>query len=746
METKLRNSLKTCLLLLGMVIMNTCAFGATYTAVASGNWSSAATWGGTAPPFTLGIADQVTIGSGITVTIDSTVTINGVLAQISVAGTLTSATNNLIVTSGTLTGAGTINVNDLVLNTGGTFSFTGSATANSVSNSIASLAMGAKLTANQVLNVMSIISIQTGGTLTMGSMSVINISGAQIDLSGGSLALSSTYDVNYTSASATAGMELSGSGLRRVAINVGAANSVTLSSNLVMNDSLKMLNGSLVLNGYSLTINSHVSGSGTFSGDLSADIIINTPGGISVPVSFASGSQMLNNLTVNVGSGNSLALGSALTVGGTLNLASGSKLDISGMPLTLSGNFSGSGSIVVNSGSMVTVNAASSITTPIPFSGSSMSSFTLNTGSGNTVTLGSNLTTGTLDLESGVLVLNGNNLSITGDITAAGSGLIASGASSDISVSTAVSPSGTIGFQSPNNVVNNFNVSIGAAGAVTLASDMVIQGALNFASGYINTGSYNLQIGSSGSITGANSNSYVITASGGYLTMNATLSGAVNFPVGTASYYFPATITLNPGSSTGTVGVNVSSGVYSQGTSGTLISSSQPLVNATWMYQTSIASGLNANMQLEWNPATEVNGFVHTGDFISHYTGSNWDVSSPATATSVGGMFTITRNNITSFSPYAVFDQNTLGINELSVNDQFEVFPNPATDVLYVKNNKGSNGLVYADILNILGQVIGSFTLTNGNNVIPLDGLSHGDYFIRFYNDNMSMVKKFVKL
>ncbi len=232
MKTNLFNSRKIHLLIASLLLINIYAFGATYTAVTSGNWSSALTWGGTRPLFTLGIADQVTIGAGITVTMDSNVNVSGLLSQVSVAGTLTTATNTLTVTSGTLTGTGAVVVNGLVLAATGTFSFTGTVAANTFSNSIASLTMGARATVKDALNLMGIITIQAGGNITMGSLSVINVSGAQIDLSGGTLGLSSTYDVNYITSSASTGMELSGSGLRKVTINVSGANSVVLGSNL----------------------------------------------------------------------------------------------------------------------------------------------------------------------------------------------------------------------------------------------------------------------------------------------------------------------------------------------------------------------------------------------------------------------------------------------------------------------------------------------------------------------------------
>ncbi|HSY76795.1 MAG TPA: hypothetical protein VK890_08060, partial [Bacteroidia bacterium] len=60
MKTKLYNSAKIGLTLLAATLSGGFASGATFTAVASGNWSSSATWGGSAPAFKLGVIDQVT--------------------------------------------------------------------------------------------------------------------------------------------------------------------------------------------------------------------------------------------------------------------------------------------------------------------------------------------------------------------------------------------------------------------------------------------------------------------------------------------------------------------------------------------------------------------------------------------------------------------------------------------------------------------------------------------------------------
>ncbi len=749
MKTNLFNSTKIGLILLAAVLGSNIASGATYTAVASGNWSSSATWGGSAPAFKLGIGDQVTIGAGLTVTMDSTITVNGLLAQISVNGTLTSAGNSLILTSGTISGSGTISANNVMLSTGSTFSFSGSVTANAFTNSIASLSSSAVIMVNNTLTLTGIIDVTTGGSLTMGSNSSINVNGGSISLNGGTLGLSSSYAVNYTTSSTTAGMELSGSGLKNVTINVSASNMITLGGNVTLNDSLKLLSGGLMLNGYNLTLNGQVSGTGTLNGDANANLAINTSGGIASSITFASGYQLLNNFTLNVGSGKSVTLASALTVSGAMALSGGSNLNINGVVLNLNGGFSGTGSFVVNDKSSLAINGSASISAPISLSGSSVGNFALNVGNGNTVTLGDDMVVDTISLETGTLVLNSHNLSVNGNITASGSGMVFATSASNISITASNSTAGSLTFSYPGNAVNNFNVNIGAAGSVILGSDLVINGTLNLMGGHVNTGSSNLQIAASGSITGVNSNAYIITGTGGYLTMNATVSSTANFPVGTASYYSPASITLNTGSSTGTVGVNVSSGVYAQGTTGAMLSASQPMVNSTWLFQTSITSGLNADMTLTWSPAIEVNGFIHTGDYISHYVSGSWDdIGDSMTASAVaGGMFSIQRTGVTSMSPFAVFDRSTVtGIDDIVKNSAFEIYPNPASENLYIKNRTGNTGVLYVDIFNMLGQKVGAFTTTDTETSIPVDGLARGQYFIKLYNDNMIVVKKFVKM
>ena len=418
--------------------------------------------------------------------------------------------------------------------------------------------------------------------------------------------------------------------------------------------------------------------------------------------------------------------------------------------LTISGNVTGTGSLVVNGSSDLTLTTTNSITGNINITGTAFGKFTVSIGNGNTVKLGANLNVDTLDLISGILVLNGNNVSISGDITAGGTGMILSTAISDISVNASTNVHGSLTFDVPSDSVNNLTINIAGGGSLELGSDLVVKGNLDLMAGFLDVTNNNLNIGINGTITGAGPNAYIITSGSGNLTMYVNLSNSTTFAVGTATNYFPAELTLNPGSTTGTIGVNVSSGVYSQGTLGVEISTSQPMVDATWLFQNNISSGLNTNMNLYWQASAEVNGFVHTDDYISHYESFWDDIGDSMTAMSSGSLYFVTRTNITSMSPFAVFDQQTVptGMKEIVKNTgDIEIYPNPAYENLYAKNTTGSNRLVYVEIYNTLGQIVLRTQFKNDTVItIPVYGLATGSYIIKFYNDTMQVVKKFSKL
>lgn len=118
------------------------SFAATFTAIASGNWTSNATWqGGLAPGTTINNNDDIIINSGVIVSMDQDVTFNGfnILVPggtLQVNGTLTSTNNStLTMNNGDLMGSGTIDLYRLEFSGLSTFNHTGSATVGSFQNS-----------------------------------------------------------------------------------------------------------------------------------------------------------------------------------------------------------------------------------------------------------------------------------------------------------------------------------------------------------------------------------------------------------------------------------------------------------------------------------------------------------------------------------------------------------------------------------------------------------------------------------
>lgn len=752
MKNKVKNPLKLVSLFAGLLMVGNVAFGATYTAVASGNWSSAATWGGSAPPFNITGTDQVNVGIGLTVNMDQNVTLNNALASIYVGGTLTGSSNvKMTIASGSLSGSGSITTSNMMLSAGGLFNFSGSLTVDTLTNAIVSLSNTSQITVNNTLELPAVVNLMLGSSLTMEANSNIIVSGGDVVVSGGTLNLSARYNVIYMPGSINAGAELSGSGLDKVTVAVGSGNTVSLSSNLITNDSLKFISGALTLNGNNLTVNGALTGSILIAGSASSNLAINTAGGVAASVSFPTNSQNMGNLNINVGSGNSVQLGSNLDVHGTLTIASGSQLNINGEALTLGGDLNGTGTLVVNSGSQLSFTGNNSITGSIMLSGSSLGKFMLNIGNSNKATLATDLNVDTLSMQSGMLVLNNRNLTINAGIAANGTGVVVSRASSNITVNSSASLIGALSFSATADTVNNLTVNVAGGGQLQLGSDAVVNGKLTFTSGYLNVQTNNLAIGAAGSINGANSNAYVITGTGGYLTMFTTVGNNTMFEVGTPSHYFPAAINLNPGSAVGTIGVNASSGVYSSGVSGVEISNYEPMVNATWLFQNNIGTGLNATMQLSWEASAEVNGFMHTGDYISHYASGTWDdiMSDTMTATLSGSLYTVTRANVVSMSPFAVFDQSTVPTSVATVNSAangFVIYPNPTNSNLYITNPAINTGnTIYVEVYNTLGQVVAKTQYNNQLLVLPVSSLPSGDYLVRLYNDNMSVVKKFIK-
>jgi hypothetical protein len=619
------------------------------------------------------------------------------------------------------------------------------------------------------------ITIPSGISVTMddnatlnGALAELKVNGSLTGSTGKTLAidngtLSGSGSITVTNATFGSGAILLFTGT--ITANTFSAATLALKSGaaIVVKETLTLTSGVLSIEtGGTLSVNSGativlsggqlVTNGGTVTLSSGYNVTYMTTG-ITAGLELTGGS--LGNLTINIPSGQKVTLSSDLTVTGTLTLASGT-LNLGSSNLTLTGDIaaSGTGDVTSTLSSSITIKTTQSITGVLTFSGSSnaVNNLTIDVGSGNHAQINGDLSVnGSLALTTGILIINQSNFSIMGNI-ASGNGTLSTSSNDNLTINTSTSLTGGLQFAS-GSTVNNLTINILDGGTVSFNSGLLVNGTLTLTKGHINIGSNNLQIAATGSITGASSSAYIITAMGGSLTLALTAgsTSAMTFPIGTSSNYFPAAISLNTGSNSGNVGVGVYPHVYAHGTAGTVISATQHAVDGTWDIQTNFTTNLNMNIELMWQTTAEVNGFDRNNAYISHYINGSWDFTATGSAIAeANGMYGLKKSNITSLSPFAVFDKSTTtGVDNnktAQANAGFETYPNPVTDRITVINPSDAGQLQYAEICDINGQIITRFQLNNASTSFDLSALKKGCYFIRIYDEKSSTTKQFIKM
>jgi len=531
---------------------------------------------------------------------------------------------------------------------------------------------------------------------------------------------------------------------------------VTMDNNVTLNGAFSVLEVEGALSGASsryLTVTTGtVSGGGSITSGwvtFGTAAILSFTGSISTDY-YSNNAALTLKSTANTVVNKSMTLGSgilSIETGGKLTMSSNSSIKMSGGALVTNGG-------TLSLSSRYSVNYTSAGITGLELSGEGLDNVTINVASGSSVTLSSNMNADTLRLMSGTLVLNNNSLKISGDFQSSGNSNISSTSLSNISFNTSGSTTGYLAFASNGNTVKNLTINLSNGGSVnidTTNSNFEVDGILYLTKGNLNIGNNTLTMGSSGAISGAGSSSYIVTGNRGYLAMSLTAGAAAasSYPIGTSTHYFPAQALLNSGSANGTIMLNAKDNVYAHGTSGNMLSATQAMVNATWDVKSDISSNTNMKLKLLWSSASEVNAFNRTKAYISHYSNSQWDVTATANASvESNGMYSISRDNLSSFSPFAVFDQSTAAIDNTASlpGNTFNLYPNPASDNIYISNKTADgNGPYNVDITTLTGQLVGTYIM-NGNNKLNVGQLAAGIYSIRIYNQTSSSIQKLIKL
>jgi hypothetical protein len=582
----------------------------------------------------------------------------------------------------------------------------------------------------------------------------LTLNGTIHNVGNGRLASSNLSNLTFNTVISSLGAIMfngTASALHNLTVNVGTGYRAHVTGQVTVAGNLQLNTGTFDISNADVRLTGTISGNGNMMGNSGSDLEVSLASGTSTAIGFETGGQMLRDLRISLGTGTALTLLSDLTISGQLNLSGGSNLGLNGHTVIIGtgGSVIGSGLFLSNAQSNLTIDATGGI--PSLKVAGTVGNLRINTSNQSTVALGSSLVVdGTLTMESGILNLNAKDLTLNGNIGALGSGTVSSTEGSDITVAMSSSSVGALGFTSGFNTVGQFNVSVLNQGRFSIGSDLNISSALLFSAGKLDMGDHTLHMNIESSISGITPGSYIITGPAGGLERNVTAGGStsVKFPIGTSDNYSPAEAHFNTGSVSGFVRIKVSEGVLVNGVSGADIALTQPAVNATWYVSSDVTGIMSMNLQVMWPMNLEVNGFNRINSYLSHFVNAAWDVRPYGDATvESNNMFSLQRTDLNSFSPFAVFDNTSITpVEEVSTLAQFEIYPNPATESITVRNNSMLGEAVIMELFDSSGQLIGTRRLTDTAYIISLIGMTPGNYIMKFSTETMTVSHTFVKM
>lgn len=186
----------------------------------------------------------------------------------------------------------------------------------------------------------------------------------------------------------------------------------------------------------------------------------------------------------------------------------------------------------------------------------------------------------------------------------------------------------------------------------TLASEITINNELKFTAGKLSLADYDLTMGNSATIAGAGTSSYLIAIGTGGLKQQVVNNNNKVFPVGTTSYYTPATVALSFLSTTDVFKVRMLPAFYKNGASGSIQNSY--VVSCLWLISETSNGGSSATITLQWPSQLELIGFNRTLTRIAHYHNSDWDYGLININAAGSNPFTATRSGVSDFSPFGV--------------------------------------------------------------------------------------------
>ena len=353
---------------------------------------------------------------------------------------------------------------------------------------------------------------ESGNTLTLyGTLpSIIQDSANAQSINGGTIALGSSSVIDVTGAGALSiGSVISGANAL-TKVGVGTLN---LSGANTFSGGLSIANGTV-----GVSTNNAALGTGAVTVSSGATLQVNDGRTLTNALTISGTGAINGAIDSNPGSGNTATLSGAVTLGADSKISSDSGT------LALSGGISGSGKNLTIAGAG-NVNVSSAITT-------GAGGLTLS-GTGTTTLSGANTYTGTTTVNSGTLNLSGTagTPTIQGALTVAG-GTVTQTTSGQINSASSVAvTSGTLNVNAAQtlttlSVSSGANLGLGSGAALTLnnAGTVTLNGTISGAGSLVTTNTGTTVITGSNTYSGGTNSSSIININNGSALGTGTLT------------------------------------------------------------------------------------------------------------------------------------------------------------------------------------------------------------------------------
>jgi len=272
--------------------------------------------------------------------------------------------------------------------------------------------------------------------------------------------------------------------VRNFTVNPGMDKTVSVNKNITVVDTLSLVSGIYKLGKYSYIVNGALVGTGAFSGDTNANLVINCKDGAPDGLRFAPDGGFLGSLILNPNPGIDTRLVSDLAVTTLTELNSGNLL-AHNVSLSLRGSLKGAGKIVVNDSTSLTMGTRDVYPRVLPIIGTAIGGLTLDLHNDSAIALDDDLRIMlNLALLSGSLWLDGHDLIVSGENTS-DSGRIHSTSLSNITINGIGSSAGALSFHPDGHDIGTFTIDVGDTGEVFISDRINITSALYLSSGVL---------------------------------------------------------------------------------------------------------------------------------------------------------------------------------------------------------------------------------------------------------------------